>query len=163
MKYLVLLLMLAALAGLYYRMASPVDVSAETLPATGGGFEVALPDARDARLLLNRPASDFQSLTQKALFNEDRRVTPPKPKVQRKPVPRPQQKLDVLALGIAVSDEGFLAVVKERRNGEIRRMRLNEKINGWELVSITREGFSYRKEGREVVIPFKQQQEAGHE
>ncbi len=162
MKYLVLLLMLAALAGLYYRMASPVDVSAEALPATGD-FEVALPDARNARLLLNRPAGDFQALTQKALFNEDRRVTPPKPKLQRKPVPRPQQKLDVLALGIAVSDEGFLAVVKERRSGEIRRMRLNEEINGWELVSITREGFSYRKEGRDVVIPFKQQQEAGHE
>lgn len=162
MKYLVLLLMLTALAGLYYRIALPVDGPTETRSATGD-FEITLPNVRDARLLLNRPARDFQSLTQKALFNEDRRVTPPKPKVQRKPVPRPQQKLDVLALGIAVSDEGFLAVVKERRNGEIRRMRLNEKINDWELVSITREGFSYRKEGREVVIPFKQQQEAGHE
>jgi len=162
MKYLVLLLLLAALAGLYYRMSSPLDGQAQARPVAQD-FQLALPDAREARLLLDRSASDFQSVTKKALFNEERRVAAPKTRVVRKPASPRQQKLDVQALGIALSDEGFLAVVKERRSGDIRRMRLNEEINGWELVSITREGFSYRKEGREVFIPFKQQQEAGHE
>ena len=162
MRYLVLLFLLVALAGLYFRMSSPLDGQAQARPATQD-FQLALPDSRDAGLLLDKPASDFLAITKKALFNEDRRVAPPKTKTVRKPAAPPQQRLDVQALGVALSDESFLAVVKDRRSGVIRRMRLNEEINGWKLVSITREGFSYRKAGREVFIPFKQKQEVGHE
>ena len=158
MKLLLLLVAVAGLAATWYAMEAALDGKPATPPRPAPGIE--LPAVALGDVVKRSPASAYADITRKALFNAERRVEAA-PRA-RKPVtpPKREEKLDLLALGIAVNDDGFLAVVKNRRSGEIRRMRINERLDGWELVSIDREGFTFNKAGREAFIPFKQK-EAG--
>jgi len=160
MKLLMLLGGVLILVGVQYGMSRVLKSPEQVDPVP----EVAasLPAIDPQQLVLRGGASDYRIITDKALFNEERRVETLRPRARPAPAPVRDERLELLALGIAVSDEGFLAVVKDKRKGAIIRMRLNERFNGWELQAISPDGFTYNKAGREAFIPFKLK-EAGHE
>ena len=151
MKILFLALLLA-LAGVLYWLSGMPDPAERLSRADATGKAPGSVDVAPVPAL--KPLSAYSAVSEKALFTRERgfRKAPvKKPRIQ----PARQPRLEVQALGIAVSDDGMLAVVKERRTGKIRRLRINEQISGWKLVSIASDGFSFEKSGKEIFVVFK--------
>jgi|GEM_PF-5893101 len=160
MKYLLPIIALASSAALYLWMERGETVEMVDMHRP---LDVDSPKPVNLEAARLQPGpSRYAAIRDRALFEEQRRSPEKKKKRivvrQQKIQPRP----DLQALGIAVDDEGFLAVVKIRSTGKIRRMRLRDDIDGWKLTSIKPHGFSYSKGGKEMFIVFKQT-EAGHE
>ena len=98
---------------------------------------------------------EYESITEKPLFVESREKTikvVKKKKPQRKAV---VQDLKVQALGIALTNEGVLAVIKDLKNGKIIRLRINEEIYGWSLDGVSEDSFTFSKDGQTKIIKFK--------
>ena len=147
---LILLLSLALVAFVLLRMPDPQDAgrAAETAAAEG---QKRTEIVQAPRL---QPLAAYAAITDRALFTRERSVKKA-PKKQKPVVARQEPRLMLQALGIAVSEEGFIAIVKNRRTNKIERLRLHQKIDGWELVSITTEGFSFSKAGKKIFVVFK--------
>ncbi|MCP4981456.1 MAG: hypothetical protein GY935_13285 [Gammaproteobacteria bacterium] len=97
---------------------------------------------------------EYSAIARLPLFNQTRRppVVEVKRVVKRKPV---EQKLQIQALGIAVTSENLLAVVKDLRTGKIRRLRIDEKIDGWTLKRVADDSFVFERKGVEQMVKFK--------
>ncbi len=98
--------------------------------------------------------SAYSAITERALFTRERAVKKA-PRRKARKQPRQAPRLMLQALGIAVGEEGFIAIVKNRRTGQIDRLRLHQEIEGWELVSISTEGFSFQKSGKKLFVVFR--------
>ncbi len=61
----------------------------------------------------------------------------------------------VQALGIAVTGETILAVIKDLENGKVYRLRIDEEINGWTLKDVSTDSFIFSKGETEKSIGFK--------
>lgn len=98
---------------------------------------------------------NYRVITSKPLFDQDRKpmkVAVVKKVAQQKKVAKP---LKVQALGIAVTGESLLAVVKDLRTGKISRLRVNDELDGWTLRSVSNNSFVFAKGGIEEVVKFK--------
>jgi len=98
---------------------------------------------------------EYESITERPLFVESREKSKKvvkKKKVKRKPV---IEDLKVQALGIALTNEGILAVIKDLKNGKIIRLRIKEKIYGWSLDGVSEDSFTFSKGEQGKVINFK--------
>ena len=96
----------------------------------------------------------FAAISKYPLFDPNRRPPVQKVEVVDKKisaVPR----LQVQALGIAIVDEITLALVRNLRTGEIRRMKFNEEIDGWILTEVTEDRFVFEKQGAKREAIFK--------
>ena len=99
--------------------------------------------------------SGYQDISARPLFDADRE---PEKKIEKKKVTKKkvvEKKLMVQALGIAITGENLLAVVKDMRNGKILRLRVNEQIDGWTLTSVSADSFVFSKGATEKVVKFK--------
>ncbi len=99
--------------------------------------------------------NSYQGITNMPLFDEDRE--PDKKVVKTKKVVKAPvvDNLQVQALGIALSSDGIIAVIKDLKNGKILRLRINEEIYGWVLKGVSQEKFTFSKKGKEKTIIFK--------
>lgn len=97
----------------------------------------------------------YQVIASNPLFIEARKpfIEVVKKKVRTKEIIK--QDLRVQALGIAVSGELFIAVVKDLRTGEILRLRVNEKIDEWRLKRVSADSFVFANGEAEKVIGFR--------
>jgi hypothetical protein len=100
--------------------------------------------------------SHYNSIIDRPLFVEERRFEEEKkPVTIVKPV-AVIEKLNVKALGIALSGEGLIAVLTDKKNGKTLRMRIGEKIYGWTLKGVSESSFTFSKGGKEKVVNFKE-------
>jgi len=124
-------------------------------------MEVSVPDTRfdfpgiapEARSL--GEYAQYRVIVERPLFDTDRE--PPKTIVKEK-VPKkkkPVKQLEVQALGIAVSNENLLAVVKDLRTGKISRLRIDDEIDGWTLTSVSADSFLFAKGEEKKEVKFK--------
>ncbi len=99
--------------------------------------------------------SEYSAIVERPLFIEERRFEKEQQqKVIRKATPVVQD-LKVQALGIALTGEGIIAVLKDLSNGKIYRLRIGEEIYGWSLKSVSHESFTFVKGEAEKLIKFK--------
>lgn len=120
--------------------------------------------SHDTKLDLKPVTSDKENLKQmnaysaivdRPLFIEERRFEQEiKEKVIRKPTPVIQD-FKVQGLGIALTGEGIIAVLKDLKNGDIVRLRIGDGFSGWSLKSVSHESFTFVKGEAEKVIKFK--------
>jgi hypothetical protein len=98
---------------------------------------------------------DYNAIVERPLFIEDRQFAEVK-KVKLVPKKRPViDDLKVKALGIALTGDGILAVLKDLKNGNNLRLRIGEEIYGWRLDSVSESSFTFSKAGKEKVVAFK--------
>jgi len=141
--------LLAAIFTSYYLVGSMVgktaSVPASTLNFTESGAEIRKLEA----------FNEYEDIAQRPLFDADREpkiIEVKKKVVQKKPV---KKDLLVKALGIAVTGESILAVLKDMKSGKILRLRINEGFNGWTLKSVSTDSFIFAKGETEKAIRFK--------
>ncbi len=149
MKLLISTTLLAAIFLSYYLLSSlvgeDVSVPVNTLNFSQSGSEIKKLQAFNV----------YENIAKIPLFDADRE--PVKVEVKKKTARKKvvQKKLLVKALGIAVTDEGILGVVKDMKTGKILRLRINEEIDGWILKSVSANSFVFSKDETEKVIKFK--------
>ena len=122
-----------------------VNVPESTLGLTGSSSEI--------RKL--EPFNVYESIALKPLFDSDRE--PEKIEVTKEAIQKIPVKKDLLvqALGIAVTGETILAVIKDLENGKVYRLRIDEEINGWALKDVSTDSFIFSKGETEKSIGFK--------
>jgi Tfp pilus assembly protein PilO len=97
----------------------------------------------------------YNAIVERPLFLEERQFEEEK---KVKVVTRPKrviEDLKVTALGIALTSDGILAVLKDLKNGKNLRLRIGDEIYGWRLDGVSESSFTFSKAGREKVIAFK--------
>jgi len=148
MRYLVtLILMLSIFLG-HQKLGEVVAAENETEAGSMEFWDYRMQLAGLARL------DEYEAISELPLFDESRR--PPVAEVQTVVRQQPvQQRLQIQALGIAVADESILAIVKDLRTGKIQRMRLFEKIDGWELKRVDEDSFVFERNGVDQVVKFR--------
>ncbi len=149
MKLSISITLLAAIFLSYYLLSSllgkGVSVPENTLEFSETGTEIS-------RLLAIK---EYEDIAKRPLFDADRE--PVKPKIKKKTIQKKpeKKKLLVKALGIAVTGDSILAVVKDMKTGKIIRLRINEQLDGWVLKSVSENSFVFSKDDTEKAIKFK--------
>jgi hypothetical protein len=140
---------MAAITGSYYMVNLMINEEASA-PSSNFKFASIGESIEELELFDN-----YRVITSKPLFDQDRKpmkVAVVKKVAQQKKVAKP---LKVQALGIAVTGESLLAVVKDLRTGKISRLRVNDELDGWTLRSVSNNSFVFAKGGIEEVVKFK--------
>jgi hypothetical protein len=100
--------------------------------------------------------TNYNAIVERPLFIEERRFEEEKKEekvVRRAPV---IQDLRVQALGVALSGDGLLAVIKDLKNGQTKRLHIGDDIYGWVLKGVSESSFTFSKDKREKVVKFKE-------
>lgn len=109
----------------------------------------------DVRVNNLKSLNQYNAIVERPLFVEERQFEPEEEvKVVSKPKPVIED-LKVQALGIALTSDGILAVLKDLKNGKNLRLRIGEEIYGWRLDGVSESSFTFSKGGREKVVAFK--------
>jgi hypothetical protein len=140
---------MAAISGSYYMVNLMINEEASA-PSSNFKFASIGESVEELELFDN-----YRVITSKPLFDQDRKpmkVAVVKKLAQQKKVAKP---LKIQALGIAVTGESLLAVVKDLRTGKISRLRVNDELDGWTLRSVSNNSFVFAKGGIEEVVKFK--------
>ena len=121
-----------------------------SVPSSTLGFSESSSEIRKIK-----PFNAYESISHKPLFDSDRE--PEKIEVKNKEIEKIPVKKDLLiqAIGIAVTGETILAVIKDLENGKIYRLRIDEEINDWTLKSVSADRFVFSKSEIEKSIEFK--------
>ncbi len=150
MKSLITILLLSACGLVYQNLSRVVQTQ---VPSIATSLDIAESKIEITRL---DPVNQYADIARYPLFDATRR--PPVVKIKtvkkKKKVP---PKLQVQALGIAVTDDSVLAVVKNLRTGKIKRMKFDEQIDGWTLKEVGEDRFLFEKNGVQREILFKHQ------
>lgn len=149
MKILITILLLAAIYSSHYLVNRSVDRD-DSVPRSNFSFAELSLETRQ----LNQ-FTDYRVIAEKPLFDQDReppKVVAVKPNVIQK---KAERQLMVQALGIAVSGETILAVVKDLRTGTITRLKVNEELEGWTLSGVSTDSFIFTKGDNEKIVNFK--------
>jgi len=152
MKYIYSIILLSAIAGAYYFINENLNKEVPVVEE----YEINIsPNNTDLKKL---SAMDrYDDIYEKPLFAEGREL---EKQAVKKKVNKPKpvvQDLRVQALGIALTGEGVLAVIKDLKNGKIARLRINDQIYGWTLESVSDGKITFTKNKQNKVIAFKQQ------
>ncbi len=102
--------------------------------------------------------SDYQSISNSPLFDEDRKPQQKVAvvnKIEKKPVTK---KLAIKALGIALAGEKVLAVVKNLKTGKIVRLRINDSLHGWTLKGVSESSLIFSRAEVEKAVRFRKEE-----
>ncbi len=139
---------MAGIYATYYLVDSRISEEVN-VPSNSFGFSDASSETRQLNDI-----SQYQAISADPLFDADRE--PAKKVVIKKVVQKKVEKqLKVQAIGIAVTGENLLAVVRNLRTGKIARLRVNEEIDGWTLNSVSADSFVFAKGENKKVVKFK--------
>ena len=149
MKLLVSMLLLAGIYMSHY-MVNLMIASEVSAAESKFGFTGSVQDIRELSQF-----AGFDAISGKPLFDPDRE--PVSIVVEKKPIEKKKaaRSLSVQALGIAVSAESILAVVKNLRTGKIHRLHVNDAVDGWILTNVSADSFVFAKAGVEKTVKFK--------
>jgi hypothetical protein len=150
MKYIISLVLIIAIVLLFFINSNIESGSRQASHELQFSFSQ---EATNVKKLKNM--GDYNAIVERPLFIEDRQFVEVK-KVKVAPKKRPViDDLKVKALGIALTGDGILAVLKDLKNGNNLRLRIGEEIYGWRLDSVSESSFTFSKAGKEKVVAFK--------
>jgi hypothetical protein len=151
MKLIFSAIMLVAIALVYFYMSD--SLSEKQTVAHELNLDLGKPGAAVKKL---ENINHYNSIIDQPLFVEERRFEEEKKQVKIvKPVPVIEI-LNVKPLGIALSGEGLIAVMTDKKNGKTLRMRIGDEIYGWTLKGVSEFSFTFSKGGKEKVVNFKE-------
>ena len=139
-----------AIAGTYYFVSNLLDNKEVENKEYVANFS-----KEDSGVVKLGQLANYDSISNRPLFTESRELAKKVIKEKRKVIKPVIQDLKVQALGIALTGEGVLAVIKDLRNGKIVRLRINEEIYGWSLQGVSEENFVFMKDKQRKLINFK--------
>ena len=150
MKSILSLILVVAVAAVYFVMGQSTPEQGQS----GRDLQINYgQDDSNVKQLKNLNA--YSAIVERPLFIEDREFAEEKKvEVVRKPKPVIDD-LKVTALGIALTGDGILAVLKDQKNGNNLRLRIGEEIYGWRLDAVSESSFTFSKSGKEKVVAFK--------
>ncbi len=135
-KILTLLLVVAcallAIAG-YFKFA---DLDKPLAENTSTPAEVDMPAINPPRPLIERNLSDFTEVTERPLFSQTRRpdvAAIDEPDLPQVPVRQP----DFTLTGVVIADGSQIALLSRKRDPKIERVKVGEKLDGWEVTEIS--------------------------
>lgn len=150
MKSVISLILILLIAGSYFFVERRLEAADQDVP------DVAL-QIKPAEIKLSSldRVDDFNAIANRPLFVEQRKIeVEKKPEVKKKRAPV-RRTLKVQALGVAVSNEGILAVVKSQTSGKIFRLNVGDEIDGWTLESVANQRFTFSRDNVNKVVTFK--------
>ena len=149
MRILLTIMLLAAIYLCNYFVNSLIGMEV-SVPSTRFDFPGIAPETRSLGQF-----TEYRVIAERPLFDTDRE--PPKALVVEKVVKKKKQtnQLKLQALGIAVTSENLLAVVKDLRTGKTSRLRIDDEIDGWTLTGVSADSFLFAKGEEEKVVKFK--------
>ena len=150
MKMMITLVLSLLITSSYFFIERRLSSTGQEVP------EVALQiNPTDISLSSLGEVSGYSSISDRPLFVEQRKLEiRKKPEIKVKPAPV-RRTLKVKALGVAVSNEGILAVVKSQASGKIFRLNLGDEIDGWRLQSVANQSFTFSRDNENKVVTFK--------
>jgi hypothetical protein len=142
------LLLLAAIVLGYVKLeasiAAPAEASTNVLSLEEKRVDIVQLDSIGA----------YASIIDLPLFDPTRR--PPEVEVKVVEPPKPVVKqLRIQAIGIAVTDDHLLAVIKDLSNGKILRLRIGDNIDDWALGRVSEDSLVFVRDGNEKEVQFK--------
>jgi hypothetical protein len=150
MKAIITLVLTLLIVASYFYIERRLEAAEQEVP------DVALQiTPAEIRLSSLGNVSSYSSISDRPLFVETRKFEvekKPEVKVKKAPVRRT---LKVQALGVAVSNEGILAVVKSQTSGKIFRLNVGDEIDGWTLQSVANQRFTFTRDNVNKVVTFK--------
>ena len=149
MKTLITILLSLAI---YFSYTTTVSILDKEVAAVTNSFDFPS-SVIDTRQL--ESVAYYQAIALNPLFSEDRKpfIEEAKKRTVKNKVVK--KDLQVKALGIAVSGELFLAIVKDMRSGKVLRLKINEQIDEWRLTSVSADSFIFSNGDLEKVISFR--------
>lgn len=149
MRFLITILLLLA-TYFSYTLTNSILVKEVTTVANSFEFPDSVVSTRQLKTI-----GFYQAITLNPLFSESRM---PLIEVVIKKIVKNKivkKDLQVQALGIAVSGELFLAIVKDLRSGKVLRLKINEQIDEWRLINVSAGSFVFSNGDLEKVISFR--------
>jgi len=97
------------------------------------------------------PITQYQETVQRPLFSNTRRPPPP-PRVkpeepEEMPEPELEDEREHILIGVMLTSDATTALIKDDRN-KVSRVRLGDKIDGWELAQVNPESVVLNKGSR---------------
>ena len=119
---------------IYYLINNPQDIP--DINSVAQTAEVRLEKTPVSQVNSLADINRYDEVIQRPLFNSERQpeeeVKEEKQTQQQAPARNPDLKL----AGIVLSDEGQVALIKSRKDPKLRRILLNETIDGWKLIEL---------------------------
>lgn len=97
----------------------------------------------------------YDAIVERPLFIEEREIKKTLKKRTTRIVKPAVKKLKLKALGVAVTNETVLAVVKNLSTGKITRLNVGDLIDGWTLESVAEHSFVFSKDNQQKIVRFK--------
>jgi hypothetical protein len=147
------LLSIVLVAGIYLSYLFIEKQVGREVSGPAGGLEF---NEYSASLKKLDSVREYEAIATRPLFDEDRIEDKQEVKKAPKAVPRRVvDSLKVQALGVALSSDGILAVIKDLKTGRTVRLRIDDELYGWKLTSVADNKFTFSKQGKERVVQFK--------
>jgi hypothetical protein len=106
------------------------------------------------------PLPDYRNIIERPLFLADRR--PPEETSEETPVSEtPVGDEDLLLLGVVLTPDANMALLQVDQRGQVARLRVGEKVNGWELQSIQPNQVNLNNGERELDLPLLRNNQTG--
>lgn len=148
---LILVAICAILGNLiYYKYKNPLDTEGKT--STPSSEKLLLKESPEATSLKLGDVNNFEAIVERPLFSHNRQpqeesaieIIP----VQKTPVKKP----DLQLTGIVLSDDEQVALIKVRKNPRLKRVKLNEKVQGWTLIELKSNSAKLTSGDQELVL-----------
>lgn len=99
------------------------------------------------------PLTDYRNIIERPLFLADRR--PPEETPEETPVSEtPAGDGDLVLLGVVLTPDANMALLQVDQRGQVARLRVGEKVNGWELQSIQPNQVNLNNGEKELDLPL---------
>ncbi len=149
MKFIISIVLLVMIFISYWYVSNRIE-------QTGNDSQIFDMDVTQAKLEINHleGLGNYDSIIERPLFVPERQFEEVKKPVVKKV--RPVVKtLSVKALGVAVTNEDVLAVLKNLTSGKIIRMKVGDVIEGWTLDGVSEDSFIFSMDNQQKIIKFK--------
>jgi|GEM_PF-3998249 len=118
---------------IYYLLKKPHDIPANNAAQPSKSLKLEKTPVSQVQSLPE--ISAFKEVLERPLFSSDRQ--PEKEElVDQEIVQKPARNPDFKLAGIVLSDEEKVALIKSRKEPKLKRVKIEENIDGWKLIEI---------------------------
>ncbi len=133
---------------IYYLINNPQDIP--DINSVAQTAEVRLEKTPVSQVNSLANISEFEEITQRPLFSSDRQ--PAKEVAEQETIQAPARNPDLKLTGIVLSDEGQVALIKSRKDPKLKRIKLEESINGWKLIEIKSNSVKLESRNQQITL-----------
>ncbi|MFK8068600.1 MAG: hypothetical protein AB8D52_10160 [Gammaproteobacteria bacterium] len=94
----------------------------------------------------------FSEITQRPLFSVDRQEVQEEIVASPTPMQKPARDPNLKLMGIVLSDDGQIALIKTRKDPKVKRVKLDEKVENWTLAELNNNSVRLLSGNQEIVL-----------